>query len=166
MPRLSRYRWPCGRLGQSVGLIAFFIDYCFPLYCSFAGEPRRCGTSVRVVRLSLPAINRKSQLARIRLRAFRTSVVRTIKPREQQLACPKVHHAIRFDYQRFTGTRDTPLPFALFFNGEDPDSAQFHALAALQRTGNLIQYHDNQTFGLGASSFSHGCCRYPMRLSV
>src|SRR6516165_11479271 len=100
--------------------------------CSFADEQQLCGTSVRVVRLSLPAINRKSQLARIRLRAFRTSVVRSIKPREQQLARPKVHHAMRLDYQCFTGTRITSLPFALFFDGEDPDAVQFHTLVTLQ----------------------------------
>ena len=94
---------------------------------------------MRVVRLSLSAINRKSQLARIRLRAFRTSVVRAIKPREQQLTRPEAHHAMRVDYQRFSGTRITPLPLALFFDDEDPDAAQFHALAALQGASNLIQ---------------------------
>ena len=77
--------------------------------CSFADEQRRCGTSVRVVRLSLPAINRKSHLARVRLGAFRTSAVRPVKPRKKQLALPETHHAMRVDYQRFTGTWITSI---------------------------------------------------------
>ena len=94
---------------------------------------------------------RKANLARIRFWAFRTPVG-LVKPREQQLARPEAHHAMRVDHQRFTGTRITPLPFALFFDGEYSDSSQFHTLAALQRTGDLIQHRDDQAFGLGASS--------------
>jgi hypothetical protein len=45
-----------------------------------------------------------------------------------------------------------PCRSRFFFDGEDPDAAQFHTLAALQGTGNLIQYRDNQAFGLGVSS--------------
>jgi len=89
-------------------------------------------------RFLLVAINPESQLARVRFWAFRTPAG-LVKPREQQLAHPEAHHAMRVDYQCFTGTRITPAPFALFLDGEYPDSAQFHTLAALQGTGDLIQ---------------------------
>src|SRR6516165_3602858 len=47
-------------------------------------------------------------------------LARSVKPREQQLARPEAHHVMRVDYQRFTDTRITSLPFTLFFDGEDP----------------------------------------------
>jgi len=64
----------------------------------------------------LVAINPESQLTRIRFWAFRTPA-RLVKPREQQLAHPEAHHAMRVYYQRFTGTRVTPLPCALSLDG-------------------------------------------------
>jgi len=68
-------------------------------------------------RFLLVAINPESQLARVRFWAFRTPAG-LVKPREQQLAHPEAHHAMRVDYQCFTGTWITPAPFALFLDAE------------------------------------------------